>query len=157
LYEHRRELLNFTSLAGFISQPDWGEGTFIPVHNGAQQFYDREKPSFFTQNGSILSFSLSLLVVLISALISFRNKFLAKQKDRADVFTNELLGIKDQIKEVININEINSLKNRMMKILENVVNELDEDRISNDGFQVFSFTWKVIYEIISEKERELKT
>ena len=47
LFERRRELLQQTPLAGFIRQPNFLQGTFIPLHNGAQAFYDREKPPFF--------------------------------------------------------------------------------------------------------------
>jgi len=60
LFERRLELLKTTSLAGFISQPDWDAGTFIPLHDGALAFYNRENPSFFVENADFIALIISL-------------------------------------------------------------------------------------------------
>ncbi len=154
LYERRLELLKLTPLAGFISQPDWGVGTFIPIHEGALIFYDREKPSYFVRNADFLALILSLFVLTGSAVMGLRRLISGNQKNLADKYTNQLVAMLQQIDSQKDINEmfIGEQKGLLYKILEEVVEDLDKDRINIEGFQFFSFTWNTVMNLLKEKE-----
>ncbi|MEE9439915.1 MAG: TAXI family TRAP transporter solute-binding subunit [Saprospiraceae bacterium] len=156
LFERRMELLKTTPLAGFISQPDWNAGTFIPVHKGSQSFFEREKPSYFVQNADFLALLISLILMGGSALIGLRKHLSGKQKNLADKHTLELVSVLDEIKDVNSLEQLSYHKDKMSTMLGNVVKELDNDALTVEGFQFFSFTWNSLNEMIKDKERELR-
>jgi len=157
LFERRLELLKTTSLAGFISQPDWGAGTFIPLHEGAQSFYNRENPSFFVQNADFVALILSVLLMLGSTLLGLRKKISGNKKNLADKHTKELVTIMDGINEKKDINSpfLNKQKSVLQTMLSEVITELDKDQMTAEGFQFFSFTWDKANDLIKDKEKEL--
>ena len=154
LYERRLELLKLTPLAGFISQPDWGVGTFIPIHEGAMIFYDREKPSYFVRNADFLALILSLIVLIGSAIMGLRKLIAGNQKNLADKYTNQLVAMLQQIEsqKEISVQFIGEQKELLYQILEEVVEDLDKDKINIEGFQFFSFTWNTVMNLLKEKE-----
>ena len=153
LYERRLELLKITPLAGFISQPDWGVGTFIPIHEGAMIFYDREKPSYFVRNADFLALILSLIVLIGSAVMGLRKLISGNQKNLADKYTNQLVAMLQQIESQkdISVQFIGEQKGLLYQILEEVVEDLDKDKINIEGFQFFSFTWNTVMNLLKEK------
>lgn len=80
LFEHRRNLVASNSLATMIGQPGGSGGLALPRHEGAQAYYDREKPDFLATNSDPIGLSLSLITLLASWLWQLRSSFLQKQK-----------------------------------------------------------------------------
>jgi len=158
LFERRMELLKTTSLAGFISQPDWDAGTFIPVHQGSQSFFNREKPSYFVANADFLALIMSVLIMLGSTLLGLRKKISGNQKNLADKHTKELIMIMDDINmnESIDNDYILTQKKSIQTMLSKVINELDKDQMSAEGFHFFSFTWDKVNELLKEKKQGLE-
>ncbi len=157
LFERRLELLKTTSLAGFISQPDWDAGTFIPIHDGARSFYNRENPSYFVENADFLALIMSVIIMFGSTLLGLRKKISGNQKNIADKHTQELISIMDMVnlKKDINRSFLSKQKNSLQTMLSEVINELDKDKMSAEGFQFFSFTWDKANDLIKDKEQEL--
>ncbi len=157
LFERRLELLKTTPLAGFISQPDWGAGTFIPLHEGAQSFYNRENPSFFVENADFLALIMSVIIMFGSTMLGLRKKISGNKKNLADKHTKELVSIMDSInsKKDINLTFINTQKSTLQTMLSEVINELDNDQMTAEGFQFFSFTWDKANNLLKDKEQKL--
>ncbi|MEE9429947.1 MAG: TAXI family TRAP transporter solute-binding subunit [Melioribacteraceae bacterium] len=157
LFERRLELLKITPLAGFISQPDWGAGTFIPIHDGARSFFDREKPSYFVENADFVALIMSLLIMFGSTLLGLRKKASGNQKNLADKHTKELITIMESVNEneELNISFINEKRNILQTMLAEVINKLDNDQLTAEGFQFFSFTWDKAYDLLRQKESGL--
>ena len=156
LFERRRELLQQTPLAGFIRQPNFLQGTFIPLHTGAQAFYDREKPHFLVENADFFALLLSLALVIFSAVVGVRSLLQNRQKNLADGYTRELVDLTEKIHQLENLDEVYLQKKYLQEILATVVDDLDKDRIRPEGFTFFSFTWNVAHEAILQREEELK-
>ena len=154
LYERRRELLHFTPLAGFIRQPDYLQGTFIPLHPGAKAFFDREKPHFLVENADFFALLLSLAFMAFSAIVGIRSFLFNRQKNLADGYTRQLVELTKEIRQLNTSQEIAQKKQQLQDILATVVEDLDKDRIRPEGFSFFSFTWNVAYEAIREKAAE---
>jgi hypothetical protein len=80
LFENRRDLALRTPLAALIRQPEFQQGTLLPVHQGALSYYDREKPSFLEEKAEFLALVLSFLVVLYSLALAFTRRLADHQK-----------------------------------------------------------------------------
>ena len=156
LFERRLELLKTTPLAGFISQPNWNAGTFIPIHDGALSFYNRENPSYFVENADFLALIMSVIIMFGSTLLGLRKKISGNQKNLADRHTQEIISIMDAVnsKETISTPFINQQKSKLQSMLSEVINELDKDQMSAEGFQFFSFTWDKANDLLKDKEQE---
>ncbi|MEL7121008.1 MAG: TAXI family TRAP transporter solute-binding subunit [Bacteroidota bacterium] len=155
LYERRRELLLKTPLAGFITQPDWGEGTFIPMHSGAQQYYNREEPLYIVENADFFALLLSAIIGVLSGGWWIRSYFQEKQKNTADHYAKEILKLTDSVRKCNKVEEVLGFKKQIMEILSRVVDDLDRDKINAEGFHFFSFTWQVAHDLIIEKLIEM--
>jgi hypothetical protein len=157
LFERRLELLKTTSLAGFFSQPDWVAGTFIPIHEGARSFYNRENPSYFVENADFLALIMSVIIMFGSTLLGLRKKISGNQKNLVDRRTQELISIMDTVNSKKDINKpfLSKQKSSLQTMLSEVINELDKDKMSTEGFQFFSFTWDKANDLIKDIEQEL--
>jgi TRAP transporter TAXI family solute receptor len=146
LFERRRELSELSSLASLISSPDTGTGTTLPMHSGALRYYDRDKPTFLSQQADFLRTMLSLLVLFASMFFGFRNWFQGVQKNRADAYNKDLLEIYERAQRGDLAPE--GYRDALAEILIRVVNDLDNDRISRNGFDEFSFTWQAVSQLL---------
>ncbi len=151
LFERRRELSELNTLASLITAPDTSGGTTIPLHEGAAQYYDREKPSIWSEQADILRTMISLLAVLASMMFAFRNWFQGGQKNRADAYNKDLIALFEAHEK----GEYTADRSRseLGRILKEVVDDLDNDRISREGFDEFSFTWQAVSQLLERHEQ----
>lgn len=155
LFENRLDLTIRFALASAIKTPNFMEGFAIPLHGGAQQYFERHEPSFVQENAEPLALMVTVLAMLISALIALRSRFVSTKKDRMDSYNYLLLDIAENAKKVSDVKEIKILKSELFNTLENVVRALDTDEVTEEGFQTFSFLWESVRVVLSEREVEI--
>ena len=148
LFERRRDLVNLTPLAGFISAPDRATGTFMPVHAGAQRYYNREKPSFLQENAEPIAVFLSLIVLLGSGLLRVTSQ---RRKGRLDSYNHELLVLYAEARGAGDRRSLLKQRDKLMGVLGRVVDDAEEGRITAEGFNVFSFTWDAVNEEVRDR------
>ncbi|HBK98149.1 MAG TPA: TRAP transporter substrate-binding protein [Microcoleaceae bacterium UBA10368] len=156
LFEHRRNLVATNSLAAMISQPSESGGLALPVHEGAQAYFDREKPDFLAANSDVIGLSFSFVTLFVSWLWQLRARFLQKQKNRADKFNLIILNLIQRIRQAGTFDEIDQLQEELFEIFKQVIGDWDEDRIDSDSFHSFTFTWETALKIASEREKLLR-
>lgn len=156
LFEYRRNLVAANSLAAMISQPGGNGGLALPIHQGAQAYYDREKPDFLASNADLLGFSLSVLTLLVSWLWQLRSRWTQKQKNQADHFNLEILSLIQKIRQAGTFEELDLLQEELFEIFRQVIVDLDEDRIDCDSFHSFTFTWETALKIAGDREKVLR-
>lgn len=142
LFERQRELSERSSLASLIRVPNTDAGITLPLHVGAAQYFDREKPGFWSEQADFLRTLLSLLAIFASMFFGFRNWFQSRQKERADGYNKDLIDLFKAARN--NEYDQNYYRQKLGDILIQVVDDLDNDRISSDGFDEFSFTWQAV-------------
>ncbi len=155
LFERRRELNELSPLASLISVPDTSSGTTLPLHEGAAQYYDREKPGIWSEQADLLRTLISLLAVFASMSFAFRNWFQGVQKNRADAYNKDLIELLETAER--GGHPANYYRAELGRILTQVVDDLDNDRISREGFDEFSFTWQAVSQLLGtslEPDRE---
>ena len=151
LFERRRELSELNTLASLITAPDTTGGTTLPLHDGAAQYYDREKPTIWSEQADLLRTLISLLAVFGSMMFAFRNWFKGGQKDRADAYNKDLIALFEAAEKGEHTAEHSRAE--LGRILTQVVDDLDNDRISREGFDEFSFTWQAVSQLLETSEQ----
>jgi TRAP transporter TAXI family solute receptor len=148
LFERRSELSERSPLATLIRAPDAGGGTTLPIHGGTVRYFERDKPSFFSEQADFLRTMLSLLAIFASMFFGFRNWFQGRQKARASAYNKDLMALLDRART----GELSSGDRRdaLEAILVKVVDDLQSERIASDGFDEFSFTWDAVRRLLDE-------
>jgi uncharacterized protein len=155
LFDRRLELTLRFPLAAAVSQPDLERNLSVPVHDGAVQYYDREKPSLFEAYSNQIGLLLTMLAMAGSGLLALRSRFLSRQKDRADVYNYRLIDLLDQSKAAHTVESLNTLRSQHDEILKTVVIALDSDRVTDEGFQSFSLLWESVRTSLAERRSAL--
>jgi TRAP transporter TAXI family solute receptor len=151
LFEQRTALVAITPLAGFVTTPDRLATTSMPVHPGAERYYDREKPTFWERNARATAPLLSILALLVSAVLALRARFQRAQKDRADRYNLELMRISEDARRSHEASELFGLRDELHQILRKVLEDLEQDRVTREEFDFFSFTWQAADTVVRDE------
>lgn len=155
LFEHRLDLTIRFSLASAIRKPDEAKGLSVPLHEGAEAYFNRDNPSFLQENAEPLALGLTVLAMLASTLLGLRRRMNSRQKNRADVYNYRLLDLSAAARQASTKEELESLREELDTILEAVVIALDTDEVTEEGFQSFSLLWGSVRDTIVERRAQL--
>jgi TRAP transporter TAXI family solute receptor len=155
LYEHQRDLVARNTLAASISSPGTGGLLSLPIHPGAQDYYEREKPDFLASNAEKLAFLLSLVTLCISWSLSLRSRFSEKQKNRADKYNLEIVALIEHVMILEDLSGVQQVREELFRIFKEVVEDLDKDRITSESFGSFSFTLETALTTVRDREKIL--
>ncbi|MEM6425064.1 MAG: TAXI family TRAP transporter solute-binding subunit [Cyanobacteria bacterium P01_H01_bin.119] len=155
LFDFRTELVNEYAGAAIIRLPESAQNLGMPVHPGAQAFYQQDQPSFWVEYAETIGLGLSVAILMTSGLWQFRIWLIGRQKNRADMYNLEILALINQVEAARSLTELTALRQQLFKILQEVVVDLDIDRISPESFQSFTFPWEVAITTIRHREMML--
>jgi len=156
LFEARAELMKHHSQAAMIHQPDAFQDLTLAFHPGANAYYHQDKPNFIVQYAEPLGLLLSISILIVSGLWQLRLRLQGRQKNRADLYNLEILTLIDRIHGVEDLEQLASIRRHLFDIFQNVVVDLDKDRISPESFQSFTFPWEVAVKTIRHRELLLR-
>lgn len=151
LFEHRLDLTIRFALASAITAPDTARGLSVPLHEGAEAFFNRDEPSFVQENAEPLALLVMIMTGLVSGMLALRSRFVANQKNRADVYNYQLLDIQERAAKADDRAELSMLKDELNAVLHTVVRALDTDEVTDEGFQSFSLLWEAVRETINDR------
>ncbi|MCR9121448.1 MAG: TAXI family TRAP transporter solute-binding subunit [Phyllobacteriaceae bacterium] len=151
LFEHRLDLTIRFALASAITAPDTARGLSVPLHEGAEAFFNRDEPSFVQENAEPLALLVMIMTGLVSGMLALRSRFVANQKNRADVYNYQLLDIQERAAKAADRAELSMLKDELNAVLHTVVRALDTDEVTDEGFQSFSLLWEAVRETINDR------
>lgn len=160
LYEHRNELVARYPRAAMIRLDVSGKDLGLPLHPGAETFYQQDEPEFIVEYAEPIGLLLSVSVLAISSLWQVRLWLASRQKNRADSYNLEILALIDRIEAATSLTELAELRQQLFAILKLVVNDLDIDRINTESFESFTFPWEIALNSIRHREillREAKS
>ncbi|VAW48824.1 hypothetical protein MNBD_GAMMA03-1389, partial [hydrothermal vent metagenome] len=151
LFEQRKELLTLAPLAGFIRPPDRSQGTFMPVHQGAQSYYDRDKPSFLQEQAEPIALMITLAVLLISGLMQLQQR---SQKARIDRYTDQVLALFENMHAMNDPQIVAAAKTQLIHVLKEVTLDVRSGKVNAEGFNYFSVTWQAVNDVIGDEEMQ---
>ena len=144
LFESRSEIAARLPLAGFISP--LGDDTLspVPVHEGARQYFDREKPGLVQQNARLVSALLYAVVILFSGLLALRSHWRRTRRVRMGGINKRLIEIGESARATKDIALLDAYRTELLKVLREVIHDLDQEKISQDEFEHFTFAWQAV-------------
>jgi uncharacterized protein len=152
LFDRRLELTLRFPLAASVSVPDKNENLSVAIHDGAMQYYDREKPGIFEAYSDQIGLLLTLFAMAGSGVLALRSRLLSKQKDRADVYNYKLLDLLDHARVSPSLEDLAALRGEHAEILRAIVVALDGDNVTDEGFQSFSLLWESVRSTLNERQ-----
>ncbi|MBE9078213.1 TAXI family TRAP transporter solute-binding subunit [Romeria aff. gracilis LEGE 07310] len=152
LYESRNELIRANPHTAQIQSPSVSQNLGIPLHPGAQAYYYQDEPNFFVEYAEPMGLLLSATIIVASGIWQFRLWLVGRQKNRADMYNLEILALIEQVHSASSLEELRSIRQQLFEILQQVVVDLDIDRISPESFQSFTFPWQVAIDTIRHRE-----
>jgi TRAP transporter TAXI family solute receptor len=151
IYESKPEILKSSKLAGFIGPlPDDSEGV-VTTHPGARSYYDREKPGFMQQNARLVSALLYVIAILCSAALALRTHWVRSRRLRMHTFNKRLMEIAAAARTDTEVVQLHQRKHQLMDMLEEVVGDLERERVSQEEFEHFSFTWQAVDALVRDR------
>ena len=152
IFERQRELATLAPMAGFAEAPQLRGRKSLPIHPGAVRFYSRDKPTFLQENAE----PIGLIVTLVGiGLAVFVNLNARRRKRRLFGANRLLLDLNAKIDDCTSESELKDLKKRLNHLVDQVDKGVERGSISQEGFELFSFTWQAVSEHINTKADEL--
>ena len=154
--DYRLDMVYRMPLAASVGDPRSSGSVTLALHPGAQSFYDRNEPSFLQENAEPLALGVTVLALLFSALLGLRRQLTSRAKNRADVYNTRLLAIARGTRAETDLTVLRALRDQLTEVLEEAVAALDEDRVTEEGFQSFSMLYSSVREALSERIRDMR-
>jgi TRAP transporter TAXI family solute receptor len=151
LFEARSDLVSRYPLAGFIAPLGEDANSSVPAHAGARRYFDREKPGLIAQNARLASALLYAIVIFSSGAIAARSHWLRTRRVRMGDFNKRLMVIVEETRRADSYAALMDSKNHLINILGEVVSDLDQEKVSQEEFEHFSFTWQAVDALVRDQ------
>lgn len=151
IYERRSDIHELSKLSGFIAPLPEDAESVIPAHPGARSYYDRERPGFMQQNARMASAMLYLVAIVCSALLALRTIWVKSRRLRMSQFNRRLMAIAGAVRHETNRNILFSSKHQLMDILGEVMTDLEREKVSQEEFEHFTFTWQSVDALVRDR------
>ncbi|XQQ07178.1 MAG: TAXI family TRAP transporter solute-binding subunit [Leptolyngbya sp. IPPAS B-1204] len=152
LFDFRNEIVAIYPRAATMRLPESGENLGLPLHPGAQAFYDKDRPIFLVEYAEPIGLMFSVGVLAVSGLWQLRLWLQGRQKNRADLYNQKILALIEQMQQTEDLDELEAIRTQLFEILRRVVIDLDIDKISPESFQSFVFPWEVAMTTLRHRE-----
>jgi len=157
IFEHRSEILESSKLAGFIGPIPEDAASVVTAHPGARSYYDREKPGFMQQNARLVSAILYMLAIVCSGLLAMRTHWVRSRRVRMHGFNARLMEIAAGAKEESDRAQLLARKQQLIDMLSEVVKDLEGERVNQEEFEHFSFTWQAVDALVRDRLNLIST
>ncbi|MAT93920.1 MAG: hypothetical protein CME59_15115 [Halioglobus sp.] len=151
LYDHRAEIMDANRLAGFIGPVGEESDSVVAAHPGARAYYDREKPGYLQQNARLFSALLYVLVIVGSGLLALRTHWVRSRRMRMHTFNRQLMDIAAAVRREHGVEALLQRKHQLVDMLDEVVRDLEREKVSQEEFEHFSFTWQAVDALIRDR------
>lgn len=157
LYENRSRLIQMNSVYNLLDFNYGRQDLSFPLHEGTNNYLEREKPSIWMHYINMAWPILSILVIFIGGFTAFNRKWKKKNKESIENYYISLLDIREKsllyteklkIEELLS--EIKILRSKAIKALAN--NKFDSDK----SFNIFLALYSEIKDDLVENLNEIK-
>lgn len=158
LFDEQLRLAFRTPLAAGLARPSQG-GPSLPVHPGAKVYYDGAKPFLLVRYRDEITFLISMLTIAYSGLMMLRLQIRNRRKIRVSAYNDKLIEIASRTQEAQEAGDIAALhrcRSDLNLLIQRVMKDFSEERISDQGFHVFSLSWEAVRASIAEAIGEVR-
>ena len=153
IFEHQNTLVADFPLAVYMRSPLTTQMVGPYVHPGAQDYYDKDKPTFFQKYESELSFLFSAGPLLASLLLALWARLRNRQQSRAKQHIQAVHNALVRLTEMQNGQSTEEVEQRLVKILAQFTRDLNEGNINADDAQTFSLIWDRAIAMARDRKR----
>ena len=146
-----QQLAEVKPLIANISPPAKDSGFGTPIHPGAQAYYDRNKPSFVQENADFLALILTLILLIWSWMGQLKRLLVRVQKNAADEYSKKVIHLLNDVFKSNTLKQVEFIREELLKLLTDAVNDLDKDVISEESFQSFRVIWQIALDTVRER------
>jgi TRAP transporter TAXI family solute receptor len=151
IFETRSDILEDSRLAGFIGPLPDESSSVIAAHPGARAYFDREKPGFMQQNARLVSAVLYIVAIVFSGLLALRTHWVRSRRLRMHTFNRRLMEIAAGARDEMDAGKLMASKHHLMDMLREVVDDLEGERVNQEEFEHFSFTWQAVDALLRDR------
>ena len=124
----------FTRLDGNV---DDMASTFI-VHPGAQDYTQREEPSFIERYSGIAEVVVTILIGLVSGSFAVMKIYRIRRKNRIDVFYSDAMAVRESVGDATDAATRREAKAKLQALRKTAFQQLiDEKLAADDSFRIF--------------------
>lgn len=156
LFEDQLRLAFRTPLAAGIARPS-ADGPSLAVHPGAKSFYDGAKPFLLIRYRDEITFAISMLTIAYSGLMMLRLQLRNRRKVRVSAYNDKLIDIASRVQEAEDLDTLYRCRAELNLLIQRVMKDFSEERISDQGFHVFSLSWEAVRASIAEAIGEIRS
>jgi hypothetical protein len=155
LFEGRQQMVEANRQAAFIAGPTAQQRLTIGVHPGAERYYERDKPPFLVEYAEPIGLAVSVLVLLASGLWQARTWLSNARKNRADRYNLQIAALVEEMDKAATLDDLERIRGELFAIFQDVIADLDNDRIEEASLQSFSFVWDVAKGALNQRQMML--
>jgi TRAP transporter TAXI family solute receptor len=156
MFEEQLRLAFRTPLAAGIQRPGQG-GPTLPVHDGAQAYYDGEQPFFLLHYRDEITFLISMFTIVYSIVMMLRLQMKSRKKVRVSAYNADLIDISARAQAADTLEALQLCRADLNRLIQRVMKDFSEERISDQGFHVFSLSWEAVRSSIAEAISEVRS
>lgn len=138
-------------LVASINAPDPERGLSPATHPGAQQYYDKDKPSYFEEYADFMALLLTATVLSGSWVWQLRRWMAQKRKNRADEYIHRLVELMNRAQVCDDLRSLEASRLTLFELLNDAVAALDTDHLSPEAFQSFRAVWQIARDVLGER------
>jgi len=154
--ESKNRLRDLDKRAALISDDAPLRALGIPVHPGAERYFNAEKPSFLVEYSDSIGLGLSVLVLVLSGIWQAARWLDERRKNRGDAYTGTIAALLHRMRGATTIEEIEEVESAMYDIFAKVVDDLDKDRLAAETLPSFDFVWRSAMALTAQRRAELR-
>ena len=151
MFDFRLELADAVPQMSALSSPAESATLSIPIHEGAQAYYDRDKPNFLQENSDYIGLLITLATMAGSVVLAMRARIAAMQKNRSDQYNQEIVDLMDRVRETTDLSQVDDVERRLFKMFEQVINDLDKGNITAETLGAFTLSWNQAIETVRHR------
>jgi hypothetical protein len=103
------------------------------------------------QNARLVSALLYVIAILFSAALALRTHWVRSRRLRMHTFNSRLMDIASAARADTETEQLHKRKHQLMDMLEEVVGDLDREKVSQEEFEHFSFTWQAVDALVRDR------
>jgi uncharacterized protein len=159
LLEHRGEVMEEVPasmeevrlLLVQVRRPETQTGLGPPLHPGAKNFYDKDKPSFLLAHADYVGLILTVGLMAGSWIWELKRWMQRQQKNTADLYSKRVVELIDTVQQIDEIAPLETAWQKLLAILGEAVHDLDEDKLSEESFNSFRAILQIGMEVARER------
>jgi TRAP transporter TAXI family solute receptor len=155
MFEEQLRLAFRTPLAAGIERPAQN-GPSLPIHDGAQTYYAGAQPFFLLRYRDEITFLISMITIVYSGVMILRLQVRNRKKVRVSAYNADLIDISARAQAAETLEALQRCRADLNQLIQRVMKDFSEERISDQGFHVFSLSWEAVRSSIAEAIGEVR-